>query len=295
MQTRKHAILILTHGRPDKVVTLSTLERCNYTGKVFLIVDDLDLTKPKYLEKYGNKVIVFNKKKAAEITDSGDNFNTLKGVIYARNIAFEIAKQLELTHFLVLDDDYTGFYYRFNDKNNYEYKPLKRLDQIIAACYDFLDDSGADCIAMAQGGDFIGGDNSSFAKKIKFKRKLMNSFFCRTDRPFKFLGRINEDTTLYVDGGVRGKIFFTTNQISLNQYVTQQNKGGLTEIYLDSGTYVKSFYSVIWQPSCVKISTITGQQSTRIHHRVNWINTVPKILNETFRKRSIHNEELNAS
>ena len=27
----------------------------------------------------------------------------------------------------------------------------------------------------------------------------MNSFFCRTDRPFKFLGSINEDVNAYRD------------------------------------------------------------------------------------------------
>lgn len=284
MTTRNQAVLILTHGRPDRVFTIETLKKSGYHGKVFLVIDDLDETKEQYFDRYKDQVIVFDKKKAAETTDSGDNFGTLRGVIYARNAAFEIAEKLGLTHFLVLDDDYTSFQYRFDDEFKYNPKTLKNLSSVIDSFYDFLDQSGADCIAMAQGGDFIGGDQGQFAHNVKLRRKLMNSFFCKVDKPFKFLGRINEDTTLYVDGGVRGKVFFTLNQVNLNQIVTQQNKGGLTEIYLDAGTYVKSFYTVMFQPSCVKVSTITGQRGTRLHHRVSWENAAPKILRETFKK-----------
>ncbi|EFC6976332.1 hypothetical protein DFZ72_21860 [Escherichia coli] len=31
---------ILTHGRPDKVLTYRTLRRAGYTGKIFIVVDD---------------------------------------------------------------------------------------------------------------------------------------------------------------------------------------------------------------------------------------------------------------
>lgn len=106
----------------------------------------------------------------------------------------------------------------------------------------------------------------------------------RVDRPFKFLGRINEDTTLYVDGGSRGKLFFTTGQVCLAQVVTQSSSGGLTELYLDSGTYVKSFYTVLYQPSSVRVGVIRGQSSVRLHHQVSWKNAVPKILRESLKK-----------
>ena len=45
-------------------------------------------------------------------------------------------------------------------------------------------------IAMSQGrGDFL-GDNGGHASWVK--RKAMNSFICSVDRPFSFMGRINE-------------------------------------------------------------------------------------------------------
>lgn len=50
----------------------------------------------------------------------------------------------------------------------------------------------------------------------------------------------------------------------------------------DSGTYVKSFYSVIFAPSCVSIAMM-GDKHKRIHHNISWDNCVPKILNEKYK------------
>lgn len=69
----------------------------------------------------------------------------------------------------------------------------------------------------------------------------------------------------------------------LTQGVTQTNAGGMTEIYLDAGTYVKSFYTVMMQPSSVRVSLM---QSThlRMHHSVKWRHTVPVIVDEKHRR-----------
>ena len=69
----------------------------------------------------------------------------------------------------------------------------------------------------------------------------------------------------------------------ITQKTTQSNAGGMTETYLDMGTYLKSFYSVIYSPSCVKISEM-GDAHKRIHHAVNWDKCVPQILNEKWKK-----------
>jgi hypothetical protein len=111
----------------------------------------------------------------------------------------------------------------------------------------------------------------------------MNSFFCDVDKPFKFMGRINEDVNLYAENGRRGELFITVPRIRLEQKQTQANDGGLTDIYLDLGTYVKSFYSVMYAPSCVKIAEM-GVTARRLHHRLSWKNTCPLIIPEEYKK-----------
>lgn len=57
----------------------------------------------------------------------------------------------------------------------------------------------------------------------------------------------------------------------------------MTEAYSESGTYLKTFYSVMSMPSCVKVG-IMGEQHKRIHHRIDWDRCAPKILDEKYRK-----------
>lgn len=279
-----YIVFILTHGRPEGVKTYHTLKRLGYTGQIRLIVDDLDKTKDQYLEKYPGEVIVFDKKKAAELFDAGDNFDTFRGVIYARNEAFNIAERLGFEYFIMLDDDYKELRFRFNDRLNYEYRLIIDLDTVFEHLLEFFITSGVDSFAIAQGGDFIGGEsNKQYADHIRLTRKLMNLYVLSTKRRFEFMGRINEDVNVYTNLGCRGKVFFTTNQLSLEQMQTQANTGGMTELYLDSGTYVKSFYSVIFQPSFVSVATLQDREHARLHHRVKWKHGIPKILSESQR------------
>jgi hypothetical protein len=281
------AAFILTHGRPDKVITYDSLRSHGYTGKIFLIIDDLDKTRDQYIEKYGDQVIIFDKKLSAKHTDQGDNTTDLRSVVYARNALVNIAKDMGIKYFIELDDDYNDYRYRFSDKLEYipACKKARNLDQIFEAMVRFMDYCPqVYSIAMAQGGDFIGGRDNPFAQKVGLKRKCMNSFVCATDRPFDFVCKMNDDVTTYVRLGAVGKLFFTTNQVSLNQATTQANAGGMTEIYLAQGTYVKSFFSVMFNPSSVKVRMLHGK-NTRLHHSIKWDNAVPKIVSESLKKK----------
>ena len=114
-------------------------------------------------------------------------------------------------------------------------------------------------------------------------RKAMNTFFCKTSHRFDFLGRINEDVNTYTYLGSKGERIFTYSHACINQMQTQSNSGGMTELYLDSGTYVKSFFSVMIMPSCVSIKSM-GDKHKRLHHNVKWDCCVPKIINQRYKK-----------
>jgi hypothetical protein len=90
---------------------------------------------------------------------------------------------------------------------------------------------------------------------------------------------------VYVTLGSRGGLFLTIANVMLDQKTTQHNAGGLTDIYLDSGTYVKSFYTVMYNPSSVKVALLRSKY-TRLHHSVSWVNTVPQIIPEEYKKSS---------
>jgi hypothetical protein len=294
------AVFILTHGRAGRVATYHTLRKQGYDDRIVLVIDDTDPQIEIYKQLYGDEVYVFCKQDAIDITDSGDNLKKTNTVLYARNYCWAIAEDLGLKYFLVLDDDYEYFDDRFTNENKYAYGELNRLindikgtnifridvKKAIYAMLEFYKSTNALTICFAQAGDFFGGANGSFAKyqrKKQLSRKAMNSFFCATDRPFKYVGRLNDDVNTYVSLGLKGEQFFTYPRISLKQKMTQTNKGGLTDIYMELGTYVKSFYSVMYAPSCVSITTM-GVKERRIHHRVSWNNACPLILSEKHKK-----------
>ena len=279
------AILILTHGRPDNIKTLSSLKRAGYTGKYYIVIDNEDEKANEYYNLYGDKVIMFDKQAISDNPnyDKFDNNNNKKVIYFARNAAMEIAKDLGLKYYMQFDDDYKELWYRYEKNGALKSLQIRNIDDIINLLIDFLNNTKALTVCFSQGGDHLGGVDGGIWK-TKLKRKAMNSFLVDVDRSFKFYGRINEDVNTYTMLGNRGELFFTIADIQLNQAQTQTNAGGMTDIYLDSGTYVKSFYSVICSPQAVKIS-LMGNNQMRIHHKVYWNYCVPKIINEKYKKQ----------
>ena len=276
---------ILTHGRPDKVYTVEALKNAGYTGRIVLVIDNEDKTADQYYEKFGKEnVVMFDKLKKSKEFDTIDIGRDRRAIVYARNACFDIAKDLGYKYFLELDDDYTNFRQRFvKDNGQFGSWYLKDFDAVVDCMIEFLETSGALTVAFAQTGDFIGGSGSKVFKD-KLARKAMNSFFCKTDNKFDFIGRINEDVNTYVNLGSKGHLFFTVSDMSLDQTQTQANSGGMTELYLNAGTYVKSFFTVISNPSSVKLYTV-GSSHKRIHHSIDWDNAVPKIISSYYKKQ----------
>ena len=283
MNKKEYVVFILSYGRADKVYTYQTLIKQGYTGEIYLICSDDDKNLNDYKKQFQN-VYVFSKDDYINTFDIADNFDDKRVVVYARNAVFDIAKELGYKYFIVLDDDYKTF--RYTVDNNYNYLTKQRLckdlDFQFNALLKYYKSIKAKTLCIAQDGDFIGGAGCSVFQK-KLSRKAMNFFVCSTERRFQFIGRINEDVNTYVHFGSKGDLFLTICELRLNQLQTQQNTGGLTEFYLDGGTYVKSFYTLIFNPSSVKVSLV-GTIHPRLHHRINWNNTVPRIIQETYKK-----------
>lgn len=291
-------VFILTHGRPNNVVTIKTLRKAGYTGQIKLIIDNEDETAEQYYNNFGKEnVIMFNKESVSKTFDEGDNFDDRRTITYARNACFNIAKKIGKRYFIQLDDDYKKFAFRpFFWGVEKDDPSIKDLDAIFNIFLEFYKKTNFLSIAFAQGGDFIGGRHGA-AYIGAVKRKCMNSFICSINRPFKFIGRFNEDVNTYTTLGSRGNLFLTVHLCSLSQKTTQSNDGGITELYKKFGTYVKSFTTVMMQPSSVKISMINSSNS-RIHHKISWENTVPCIINQKYKKQNakiLQNDRIGAS
>ena len=169
-------VFILTHGRPNNVLTLKTLKKCGYNGEVYFILDNEDKTIDQYIDNFGKEmIIVFDKKAMADRVDEGNNFDERRTITHARNACFEIAEKLRVEYFLQLDDDYYEFDYKFIGVKGM--KMPKNINKLFDTIINFYKKTDALSIAFAQTGDFIGGiDNGKGVYRFS-KRKCMNSFF----------------------------------------------------------------------------------------------------------------------
>lgn len=274
--------MILTHGRAGRVVTEKTLRECGWTGPVHYVVDDGDDQIEDYRRLYGvDRVHVFSKAEENALYDAGDLSSDMGTIVYARNASQRIAADLGWDYLWQLDDDYTSFEYWYPRGSRLAVEKVRSLDNVVGFMMEFMESTGALTVALGQGGDLIGGNNANFKKGLL--RKAMNSFLIRTNRPVNFVGRINEDVNTYVSLGNRGELIFTFMDVTLVQKQTQSNQGGMTNTYKASGTYIKSFHTVMRNPSSVTVSMLYSKHE-RIHHNIIWNNTVPCIIHEKNRK-----------
>jgi len=184
-----------------------------------------------------------------------------------------------------LDDDYSEFGYKID--SNYKYvthAETKNLDIVLSLMLEYYKNIPCLSLAMSQGGDYIGGKNSATFTSQNRKRKAMNTFICSTSRRFQFIGRVNEDVNTYTHIQNTGGLFLSFIYFSIEQGTTQANSGGMSEMYLDSGTYIKSFYTVMYQPSSVKVKRMLSHSHERLHHAIDWDCTVPCIISEEWKK-----------
>lgn len=282
-------VLILTHGRASYCKTQRTLRNSGYTGPIYFVIDDEDEQGDDYRARFGDEwVVEFSKAEAADLFDAGDNLDDRRAVVYARNAAWQIVRDLGFRFFIVLDDDYRFFEFMYGPDHEWERTLVTtQMDGVLNAMAAFVEHTPCDCLAMSQTGEWIGG----YAGKPVpfFRRKVMNSFVCDVERPFSFVGRLNEDVNTYVTQAHLGRLFLTTFFVNLKQADTQRNAGGLTDIYESLGTYVKSFYSVMMSPSSVRIGVLVnwsegGDINPRIHHDIDWRRTAVQILREQHRR-----------
>ncbi len=285
MVNENFAIFIMVHGRPQKNWTLETLNRCGYTGKVYMVADTSDMTLPMYQERYGEDLCVFDKSIEALNYDAGDNSGDLRSTMYSANTIFRLAEEKGIEFFSIMCDDYLSFEFRYISDNGQKLlvKKITDIDFVLNKYLEFYKSTNFKTIAFAQGGDFIGGVQNPYVINRPLMRKAMNSFICSTKRKFEFMGRLNEDVTTYVNLGHKGDLFGTIPMISIIQKPTQQEKKGLSDVYKDNGTYIKSFFSVMFNPSSVKVAMLNSENK-RIHHVINWENAVPKIISQKHKR-----------
>lgn len=288
--------VILSYGRPDRMHTYKTLRVFGWTGPIRILCSDDDPRLEEYRNRYPGEVLVFSKNEYRCKVDEGQNYTAAQGApLYARRAIHDLVTPDMADVVWELDDDYS-YIASVTNRDGQTYvsvlnKPSFSLDHILSKIAVFFKHTSAvRTLAFAQSGDFYSSaleGNMYFSRGVMHfqNRKAMNSFFFRTsDPPLPFAGTLNDDVNMYLDLTLRHPVpAFTYPLFIIVQGNTQQNRGGMTDIYRRDGTYVKSMHTVVRYPAAVRVKPL---MSTRWHHSINWNRIQTKIISEKFKKNS---------
>lgn len=214
--------------------------------------------------------------------DLGDLDNDRRIGVFARNFIQDKAQEMGYQYHLQLDDDIHGFAIRYIVNDKLACYTVRNMDVVIDAMLDYMDSAPFTSLSFGLPAYYMGGMNNNAWKK-RMIPKTMTTFIMRADDKQYFHMRMNDDITTSALNNMRGKMYYSYLPCMVELDPTQVQKGGMTEIYQDNGTYRKSFYTVMALPSCTKISSM-GVNDYRVHHQISWNHACPKILSEKWRK-----------
>lgn len=278
---KRFAVFILTHGRAKTISTARFLRNSGYTGDIWIVIDNEDDQEDLYREKFGDSVIQFDKRDYVPITDMGDLDEGRKVGVFARNFIQDKAKEMGYDYHMQLDDDISSVSYRYIKDNKLKTSVCKRLDDVFEGFVDYMDATPITALSFGHPAYYPGGDLKDFLRGMI--PKTMTTFMMRADDVKYFHMRMNDDITTSALNGMRGKMYYTYLPLMISTELTQKVGGGMTEAYKATGTYRKSFYTVMAMPSCAKIYHI-GIVEDRLHHEISWNNCIPKLLSEKWKK-----------
>lgn len=273
------AVYILSHARANTQATEKSLRKAGYTGEIVFVVDDLDLERPIYEANFGEQVSVFDKRAYADRSDSGKNKSGLAAVLYARNAAYDIARERGHRWFVEMDDDFTGFATRIGKGNGTEERDIKTMDAWLGAYLEFFKRSGVALLGIGTQGDYIGG-KSSRACKYGVKPTASGVMFCDTENRVRFVSSRNEDMSSDLLAWRGGQIVMSVLPM---YFKTKLGKGagGMRETYATMSQYEMFMQPILWCPSSMKLKIVKGGG---MFQSVEKEYALPKIIREDKKK-----------
>ena len=267
-------VLICSHCRAETMTTHDVLRRQGYTGKIIVVIDDEDEQREEYENRY-ECVEVFCKESEYQKAD-GVIFGKKDSALYARNASYDIAKKYGLVYFAEIDDDMTGFYFRYIEGLTAK-SSKANLDKLFDAMICFMDSGEISALSLMVQSDYIGGINGRAFQKGLLRAITGGFVILKTERRISFLSCMNEDyATSFVCGQKGGLLLRVDAGMVLSQKL-RCNTGGDELLYKEMNLFSRAFVLCIVRPDCMKVDS-------KNEARVKWDVAVPMIMSERWRK-----------
>lgn len=180
--------------------------------------------------EYDNYASVISKDKILVLPFS----NLGQGSIPARNWVWEHAKSLGVERYWILDDNMDSFY-----RVNRNMKLLCKTNAIFRAAEDFVDRYENVAIAGFQYNSFVFKDD--LVPPFRLNTRIYSCILLKTDLPYRWRGRYNEDTDLSLRALKDGWCTVLFNAFLCNKETTMRAKGGNTDTIYNTGDNRREF------------------------------------------------------
>lgn len=275
------AIFILTHGRPNNQDTLTTLRKSGYTGKIYLVVDDLDDTLIEYQRQYDD-VLVFDKMKYVKDAETGLSQPYIKFALFARNAIEDMAKDLGLSYFAMADDDLTKFRLRYPDGDKLRSLVITDMDRLLETYVEFMEESDIATTSFASHLNFIGGVKTMPDSDSPKLRMCFNFYLRSVKHKVKWLSNICHDRITSIMFGRKGQIWL---QVPFVQYDMRElygiNSGGNSDTYRKISDFHRSFFPVMFIPDC-NYSSFWSRSGKWVTSISDYDSICPKIVSSSY-------------
>ena len=272
------AVMICSHGRAETLTSYDMLRNQGYTGKIFVVIDDEDEQEEQYKKRF-DCVEVFCKE-AEYIKADGVIPGKQKGILYARNACYDIAKRHDVKYFAEIDDDFSGLYFRYESEGKCKAKKINPLDGLFEVVCDLFESESLYAASILSQGNYIGGIKSAGLNKAI--RICTSMFFLSTERRIDFISSMNEDVCTCMHYGKMGKVFIGLNGTMCETEPIGNNRfgNGMAEFYQKTSPYFRQFIPVIVRPDCMYVM----ERKETIKGGFRWANAVPMIINERYKR-----------
>jgi hypothetical protein len=272
-------IFIPSYHRPNNIKTAKYfIEKKGYNAKnIHVVIDDATDDIEQYTEeceRLGCNLHIFNMKESIKTYDYVHRVSELRrSAGQCRNMFFDIAKQLNINFYIVIDDD----------TKKYEIKPfaiymrmaiLEDFELVFEGVKEFMQRQKIGVFALSQTGDMF-----SVPDNRMFRKKVMNTTFYNTKYIYKGeKSALDSDTSQFAN--IMNEGYFTgsvATGLALNPESSATQKGGLTPTYNENRLLSKALVIPIQFPSLCHAER-QKKNGNRLHHRIKYKNLFPCII-----------------
>ena len=250
---RKSAIFICTFNRPDDQKTLALLRSLNCKMKIYLVLDDTDKSRDRYIKNYPDTdILIFDKNHYINTCDTGSNSPRYSCVLYARAAVEDMANKLGLDTFIMADDDIHTFRFRYLDGQVIRSQKLKDINGVIDSCMDYMVNSDISSLGFSFTQMFFGGPKvfDEFGRN----RIVYNFMFRNTKHKVNWVSWYGEDIITALNHQQWGQYWIAIPDIQqdIDSVASGKSDGGMADVYRNKDGFHLAMCDFIYQPTATK-------------------------------------------